>query len=171
MDGKITNTAFWLALLDMGQDIDQRARLWNGYLGWKLPPRIKGEYEPHSGRSQLIVDPPDGVWPELTEEEKEIIETLAEQHGGHPTFDYNNYMNFPGRTFCDGVDLAELTLVCANFDKAKFKSKVILGEKTRFYDQSSFREVIFERSLFCFKTRFEADVFLLDCVSKRRPIL
>ena len=35
------HTAFWLALLDQGFNREQRARLWNGYLNWKLPPRKK----------------------------------------------------------------------------------------------------------------------------------
>ena len=110
----MSNAAFWLALLAQGQDMDQRARLWNGYLGWKLPPRIKGECEPQSGWPQLVVRPPDGGWPELTEEEKEIMEALAEQHGGHPEYN-RDYMNFSGRTFCEGVDLSGLILIRANF--------------------------------------------------------
>ncbi len=53
------HTAFWLALLAQGRDTDQRVRLWNGYLGWKPPPQIKGEGESQSGWPKLIVDPPD----------------------------------------------------------------------------------------------------------------
>ena len=153
----MSNAAFWLGLLAQGQDMDQRARLWNGYLGWKLPPRIKGECEPQSGWPQLVVRPPDGGWPELTEEEKEIMEALAEQHDGHPEYN-RDYMNFSGRTFCEGVDLSGLILIRANFDKAEFKSEVNLSEKTRFYAQSSFHEAIFEGFFHCHKTWFEADV-------------
>ena len=57
------HTEFWLALLDQSHDTNQRARLWNGCLGWKLPRQIKGEGEPQSGWPKLIVDPPDGGWP------------------------------------------------------------------------------------------------------------
>ena len=60
------HTEFWLALLAQGQDTNQRVRLWNGYLGSRLSPRIKGECEPQSGWPQLLVDPPDGGWPDLT---------------------------------------------------------------------------------------------------------
>ena len=153
----MSNAAFWLALLDMGQDIGQRARFWNGYLGWKLPPRIKGEGEPYDGWPQLIVDPPDGGWPELADKEKETIETLAEQNGGHPEFGHG-YMDFSDHTFCDEVDLSGLILVLANFNKAKFEKEVRFSKKTRFYAQSSFREAVFEEGLDCWKAWFEADV-------------
>ena len=63
------HTEFWLALLAQGRDMDQRLRLWNGYLGWRLPPRVKGEGGQRRGWAQLVVDPPDGGWPELTKEE------------------------------------------------------------------------------------------------------
>ena len=41
------NALFWLSLLpsDQVEDKVQRARLWNGYLGWKLPPDIKEKRE------------------------------------------------------------------------------------------------------------------------------
>ena len=154
----MSNSAFSLGLLAQGQDMDQRVRLWNGYLGWKLPPRIKGECEPDGGFPKLVVNPPDGDWPELTEEEKEIIEALAEQHGGHPEFNSDS-MNFSGRTFCEEVDLSGLIFIAANFDKAEFKSKVRFSEKTRFYAQSKFFEAVFEEGLVCWRTWFEADVY------------
>ena len=33
------DTAFWLALLSYPCSQERRARLWNGYIGWK-PPRV-----------------------------------------------------------------------------------------------------------------------------------
>lgn len=168
MDGKMSNAAFWLALLDMEQDIDQRARLWNGYLGWKLPPRIKGESEPHSGRYQLVVRPPEGGWPELTDEEKELIEALAEQHGGHPDWaSRGSYMDFSYRVFSEKLDLSGLIMVFANFDKARFESEVKFSKTTRFYAQSSFHEAIFEGFFHCHKTWFEADVRFTGSCFKR----
>lgn len=40
------HTDFWLALLGYCEEADQRARLWNGYLGWKLHPKQKGSVIP-----------------------------------------------------------------------------------------------------------------------------
>ena len=94
------HTEFWMALLAQGQDTDQRVRLWNGYLGWRLPPRVKGECEIQRGWPQLIVEAPDGGWPELTREECQIIETLAEEHGGHPDFGHE-YMDFSDQCFSE----------------------------------------------------------------------
>lgn len=149
------HTEFWLALLNQSQDVDQRTRLWNGYLGWKLPPRIKGEGEPQQGWPKLIVAPPDGGWPELTEEEQEIIQTLAKEHGGRPEFKHHRYMDFSGHTFSDMADFSGLILVRSNFDKARFKGYVKFSDKTRFYGQSWFQKAIFEEILDCENARFD----------------
>ena len=152
------HTEFWLALLNQSQDIDQRTRLWNGYLGWKLPPKIKGEGEPQRGWPKLIVAPPDGGWPELTREEQEIIQTLAKEHGGYPEFKHQRYMDFSGHTFYDMTDFSGLILVGSNFDKAWFNNDVRFSDKTWFYSQSWFQEVTFKGNLSCENTRFDAPV-------------
>lgn len=151
------HTEFWLALLNQSQDVDQRTRLWNGYLGWKLPPKIKGEGEPQQGWPKLIVAPPDGGWPELTEEEQKIIQTLAKEHGGYPEFKRYKYMDFSDHTFSDMADFSGLILVDSYFDKAWFKDKVEFN-KTRFYAQSWFHKAIFEELLVCENVRFDAPV-------------
>lgn len=151
------HTDFWFALLTREQDMDQRVRLWNGYLGLHLPPRIKGECEPQSGWPQLIVEPPDGGWPDLTIQERTIIEELAEEHGGHPEFNHD-YMDFSEQEFSDAIDMSGLLFVNAKFDKSKFKGEVKLSEKTQFHAQAWFRDVIFEDSLSCDKARFHAPV-------------
>ena len=161
----MSNAEFWLGLLAQDQDIDQRVRLWNGYLGWKLPSHIKGESEPHSGRYQLVVRPPEGGWPKLTKEEKETIEALAEQHGGHPEYNYN-YMDFSDRTFCEKVDLSRLILIHASFNRAKFKSQVALSG-TQFYGESWFREAVFEEGLNGWDTWFEEGVIFAESYFKR----
>ena len=82
-------------------------------------------------------------------------------------------MNFSGHTFCKEVDLSGLILVRTNFDKAKFKSKVILGEKTRFYDQSSFRRsdireepILFQNAIrggcFFIGSRFKEETYFMN---------
>ena len=75
------NTNFWIGLLFLGDDVERRSRFWNGYLGWR--PHVKEENE-KEGWPKLIVDPPGGGWPELTESDEVRIEKLAEHYGGHP---------------------------------------------------------------------------------------
>ena len=152
-------TAFWLALLDQGRDTDQRTRLWNGYLGWKLPPRIKGEGEPQEGWPKLIVHPPDGGWPKLTTEEHEILETLAKEHGGHPEWTKPPYMNFSDHTFLDKVDFSGLILIDSHFDNARFEGEAEFSDKTQFYAQAWFHEATFKENLYCNNTRFDAPVY------------
>ena len=151
------HTEFWLALLAQGQDTNQRVRLWNGYLGSRLPPRIKGECEPQSGWPQLFVEPPEGGWPDLTTEEHAAIERLAEEHGGHPEFK-TWYMDFSDQIFSGETDLSGLVLVSATFDRAKFAGDVKLSEKTRFYAQAWFHDAVFEGSFLCDRARFDAPV-------------
>ena len=132
-------------------------RLWNGYLGWKLPFKIKGKIDPKGGWPQLIAEPADGGWPELTGEEREKLETLAEAHGGHPEFKHE-YMDFSGHTFSDKIDFSGLILIHSNFDRTQFKNSVSFSDKTRFYAQSWFRDATFENAVFCDKARFDAPV-------------
>ena len=91
------HTEFWLALLNQGKEPDYRARLWNGYLGWKLPPKIKGKIDPKGGWPQLIVDTPDDGWPKLTEEEREKLEALVEAHGGLELTRFRGHFQSKGR--------------------------------------------------------------------------
>ena len=151
------HTEFWLALLDLSEDTDHRVRLWNGYLGWKLPFGIKGEIDPKGGWPQLIVTPPDGGWPRLTKEEREQLEALAKTHGGHPELKHE-YMDFSGHTFSEDVDLSGLTLILSHFDKARFQGRLQLSEKTQFYAQSWFHDARFDGGLFCKQARFHAPV-------------
>ena len=152
------HTEFWLALLAQGRDMDQRLRLWNGYLGWRLPPRVKGEGERRTGWAQLVVNAPDGGWPELTKKEYETLETLAEEHGGYPEFNHYDYMDFSDQVFSGEADLSGLVLVFAKFDGARFEGEVKLSDETRFYGQTGFHNVIFEGRFFCDRARFDAPV-------------
>ena len=153
------HTAFWLALLDQARDTDQRARLWNGYLGWKLPPHMKGEGRPPSGWPQSIVDPPDGEWPDLTAEEHDILEALAKKHGGYPEFnDQGPHMDFSGHTFSDKADFSGLILIFSNFNKTLFKGGAEFSDKTRVYVAAWFHGARFEDNLHCYKARFDVPV-------------
>ena len=148
------HTPFWVALLNHHEDREQRARLWNGYLGWKLPPRLR---ESVSGVwPQIVVDaPPDG-WPELSEADKALLDAIASRHGGHPTWDERHYMDFSGHVFDSKVDLSGCTLVDASFSDACFKASVDFGG-TRFFAQSWFRGAMFAGGAFFHRTFFEAD--------------
>lgn len=152
------HTAFWLTLLDQGRDTDQRARLWNGYLGWKLPPRIKEESKPQRSWPKLVVDPPDGGWPELTRADHEILEAIAKERGGHPEFTTDRYMDFSGHTFSDKTDFSGLILIGSNFDNTRFEGEVEFSDKTRVYAQAWFHKAIFEGNLHCYRARFDAPV-------------
>ena len=130
---------------------------WNGYLGQHLPPRIKGECDPHRGCPQLTVAPPEGGWPQLTPQEHASIEALAERNGGHPKFS-NSYMDFSDQIFSEETDLSELMFVDADFSRVTFGGGVKLSEKTLFYAQTWFNDAVFSDTFFCGKTRFDAPV-------------
>ena len=149
---------FWLALLSLGKDANHRVRLWNGYLGWKLPSRIKGEVDPSGGWPQLIVSAPDSGWPELTVEEKETIEELADTHDGHPNFSHN-YMDFSGYRFTDDTDFSRKILVLADFSHVRFEETVTFNE-TRFYGQTFISNASFKSATHFHRTHFDAPLSL-----------
>ena len=152
------HTEFWLTLLDYSYDTDERARFWNGYLGWKLPSKIKEKKDPKGGWPQLCVDPPECGWPELTKEEQRSIDLLARKHGGHQDFESRSYMDFSDRIFSGPIDLSELILVESEFNRTRFKGPVTLSDKTRFYGHAWFHEATFEEGLSCSGAWFEAPV-------------
>ena len=151
------HTDFWRALLAQAPDMDQRVRLWNGYLGWRLPASVKEARDPNSDHQQLIVDPPDGGWPTLTEEEQATLEGLTEEFEGHPEFKFG-YMDFADQLFVGKTDLSGLILVHATFDRATFGDGVRLSDKTRFHAVVSFGDARFEGDFFSDRTLFDAEV-------------
>ena len=134
-------TAFWIDLLSLGEDADQRVRLWNGYLGKHLPRQV---LEPSSstGWPKLIVEPPPGGWPSLTIEDSKEIKGLVEKHGGHPDFD-QNYMDFSGHRFMGKSDFSGLILVNCRFNSAYFNNDLVFDKSTRVYGESSFQSAKF----------------------------
>lgn len=157
------HTEFWLALLNYSQDQERRARLWNGYLGSHLPPKMKEKRAPTGNWPDWNVEPPDGGWPQLNEEEQGVIESLVAAHGGHPEFK-SEYMDFSGHIFRDATDLSGLILVRGNFNTAMFKGTVTLSHDTWFYDQTWFHHAIFEGGFHCSGTWFDAPVsFVGSC--------
>ena len=151
------HTDFWVALLGLVEDHDRRVRLWNGYLGWKLPAKVNGKFDPKGGWPQLIVNPPNGGWPRLTDEEQVELDALAVNHGGHPELSLE-YMNFSGHYFQEELDLSGLILIDADFEYARFNQKVTLSNKTHFYGLAQFSGAEFNGGLRSSGARFHADV-------------
>lgn len=150
--------SFWVALIEYCQEYEDPVRLWNGYVGWKLPNKLTGE-KPQSclSRRQYVVDAPPDCWPELTGDEKSLLDQIAEECGGHPSWSNQPYMDFSGRTFNSEINFCDLTLVAALFSKSNFQSNVKF-DRTRFFLQSFFRGVQFYGRVNFFDTIFEADV-------------
>ena len=140
------NIGFWLALLGRGGSDEQRIRLWNGYIGWRLPLDIGPWLESQAYESKPMISPPADGWPELTTGEKESIEALAVDHGGHPEFG-SEYMDFGGHVFDGEVDFSDLVLINSRFEKAKF-SRMADFRNARFHIFTRFDEAQFERQVF-----------------------
>ena len=155
---KITNS-FWTALIEHCQDHeDIRVRLWNGYVGWKCPDHLTGK-EPQADRSwpQYVVDAPPGGWPELTENEKSLLDQIAAKNGGHPSWIYPRIMDFSGRSFKSKIIFSDLTLVAVDFSKSDFQ-KIAEFDRTRFFMKSRFTEAFFVDCVSFIDAVFEADV-------------
>lgn len=150
-------TAFWIDLLRLGEDADQRVRLWNGYLGEHLLRRV---LEPTSSTDwpKLIVERPLCGWPCLTTEESQAIKDLVEKHGGHPEFG-NYYMDFTGHVFRQKADFSGLILINCRFAAAQFMNDFVLDKNTRVFGESRFQNIVFYRQVYCNGACFSAPVY------------
>ena len=126
---------FWLALLTYPDDIQQRIRAWNGYLAWRLPDDFRHEI-------RNVGNPPfnqfaQGQPLQLTKDEKKMLDKLAEEYGGHPTFSDAPstvpppYMDFSDHIFHDEICFSGRVLVNANFTRARFRSLLKLGLRVK----------------------------------------
>ena len=136
------NIGFWLALLDKGGTSDQRTWLWNGYIAWRFPLDIEPWLKSETYGSKSPIPPPVDGWPALTKSEKESIDALAFDHGGHPKVG-ENFMNFSGHTFDGEVDFSDLVLIDSCFENAQFDHTADF-RNTRFdlstrFDKAQFR--------------------------------
>ena len=136
------HTPFWLALLNHCGHQDDGHRLWNGYIGWKLPSGLRGEAS-RSGWPKSVVHAPAEGWPELTRDEKSALDELAQANGGHPNWDQTHFMDFAGCTFDSEFNASHLTLARASFEGARFKARAEF-KGARFLMQSDFTNVTFE---------------------------
>ena len=152
---------FWIDLLRLSEDADQRARLWNGYLGEHLP---RGVLEPTSSTDwpKLIVEPPPCGWPCLTTEESLAIKELVEKHGGHQDFEQSYYMDFTGHVFRQKADFSGLILINCKFDGARFAKDFVFDKTTRVFGQSWFKNTEFYGQVDCNGACF-SDSAYFDC--------
>ena len=149
--------SFWVALIKYCQEYEDPVRLWNGYVGWKLPNKLRGE----KARSCLsgphyVVDAPSDGWPKLTDNEKSLLDQIAAKCGGHPSWSNQPYMDFSGRTFQSEIDFSDLILVAALFSESTFQSDVKFN-RTRFFKQSLFKSVNIYGCVNFSDSIFEAD--------------
>ena len=158
-----TNAKFWLDLLALAGDEDNRVWMWNGYLCWKLQLHTEEESVPQAGRPKLIIKAPDGGWPKLFQEEKDKISKLAHHHGGHPNFD-QNYMDFSNNRFDGEINLSGLTFINSNFDGASFGGGEFSFIGARFFGKTNFigaefYGVDFDMASFNAPVSFESSTF------------
>ena len=136
------NSSFWIALIKYCQDREvSLARLWNGYIGWKLSDQLRDDNR-QSGRPQFVVDAPPGGWPELNKIEKYELEELAVNNGGHPSWKRKPYMNLSEQAFSSETNFSDLTFIAADFSRTTFNAKVKF-ENAHFFMRSCFCEAGF----------------------------
>lgn len=161
------HTEFWLSLVAEGSTREKRARLWNGYIGWRLPTDIRPWLESEAPESKPTIQPPVEGWPELTIEEKERIEALAAGHGGHPDFG-SEYMDFRGYVFDGEVDFSDLLLINSRFEGAEFTGTAGF-RNARFHMTTDFDRARFKRQVSFAGAEFHGSVsysgtnFLCGC--------
>ncbi len=150
---------FWTTLMNVDEDEDTRRRLWNGYVGWKLPPEVTD-----------TIKAPDGGWPNLTDDEKARLDDLAERSGGHPEYDdlAPAYIDFANHPFQTAADFSGLVLLRADFGGASFANTAhfthaVFVEESRFddvefLDRADFRASAFDGVASFRNARFVGDV-------------
>ena len=140
---------FWRKLIHVESAAVERDRLWNGYLGWKLPSHVKAAMEP-----------PAGDWPLLDDREKEGLDALAESCGGHPEYpsDGAPYMDLSQLVFDQQIDCKGKLFVQADFSDTLFESTVDF-KRSAFVGRADFREATFLTTVDFGQTHFyeEAD--------------
>ena len=145
---------FWRALIYVNTDAVERARLWHGYLGWKLPSHVKA-----------ATVPPAGGWPPLADSEKEALDALAESCGGHPEYpsDGAAYMDLSRLVFDRHIDCKEMVFVQADFSGTSFESTVDFSGSA-FEGKADFRGARFSATVGFSQTLFheEADFSFAD---------
>ena len=144
----VTNSPipFWTALLDWGEHHAESIRLWNGYIQDRCTEVLNDSRRDEYELSPYDIDAPEGGWPILTDDERDVIETIAERTGGHPAFS-NRFMDFSGHTFESEANFSNLLLIHSNFEGAHFNSHAYFDQST-FQVSATFGEAHFHRQAF-----------------------
>lgn len=141
-------TRFWQGFLSYASETGSAGRkLWNGYLYWKVADQPGVHIRP------VESNPPSKVFApyveELTRDQKEQLDELANELGGHPTYFAHPdsgrypYMDFSGCEF-DGASFEGLMFINVNFSSAVFKAAASF-RKAIFVDPVVFRGCTFKR--------------------------
>lgn len=173
MTSSSNHTQFWLALLTYPHDIQQRTRAWNGYLAWRLPDDFRHEI-------RNVGNPPfnqfaQGQPLQLNEDERKLLDELAEEYGGHPTFSDASstvpppYMDFSNHIFQDEICFSDRILVNANFTCARFRSLADFRNAT-FVGAADFGKSIFEMRSRFDEARFENTVYFRSTTFKETTV-
>ena len=121
--------SFWVALMEYCQDHEELVWLWNGYIGWKFAEHLREEEPRYS-------------WPRLANKEKALLDQIAANCAGHPSWNKEPYMDFSGSQFDFEIDFSDLILVAADFRRTTFNFGVQF-DRTHFFMQSNFRRAEF----------------------------
>ena len=156
------NTNFWHALLEISTDLEERARLWNGYLGLNLPAWSLDIERPKSGSPDPQIAPPTGGWPQLSSTDKATLDRIALRCGGHPHFSQPDFMNLSDIRFSKRVALDGLTLVSCSFRNAIFEKGLHAADGTRFFEECYFDAASFQSGVNFYKIQCHGPLYFSD---------
>ena len=173
MPNSSNHMQFWLALLAYRVDTEQRSRIWNGYLAWKLPGSLLHEI-------RNVGNPPFNQFAlgqrlQLTEEEKNSLDALADSYGGHPLFSDplskipTPYMDFSGHSFDVDVCFSGRILINASFKGTKFNALADFRNAT-FVGTSHFEAASFERRCRFDGVAFENTVYFKNATFRETTV-
>ena len=143
------HTEFWLALLELGDNTEDRKRNWNAYLARRTPRALmvsiqymlRAMGEEDMAKWMLVS-------PDLDSVTQAKFERLALEHSGHPDLPADpNFvgpavMDFSGHTFERDVSFAGRLLLFSDFDNASFGENADF-RNTVFGGTASFRKTAF----------------------------
>ena len=164
---------FWLALLAYPVDIEQRSRIWNGYLAWKLPGNFLHEI-------RNVGNPPFNQFAlgqrlQLTEDEKSSLDALADSYGGHPQFSDTlskiaaPYMDFSAHSFDGDVCFSGRILINSSFKGTEFNALADFRNAT-FVGTSHFEDASFERRCRFDDVAFENTAYFRNTTFKETTV-
>ena len=149
---------FWLALLELGGNAEERKQNWNQYLALRAPEPLQA-----SVRNMLVdvnrQELTERVFPRVArdastwEKFEDLVEDLAEKHDGHPDLPSDRnfvapaVMDFSGHRFGRDVSFAGRLLLFPGFDNACLAENADFSG-TVFGGRASFDSTVFEGRLY-----------------------